>query len=130
MFHLRSRYAVICFKLAAWMLFIKWLMIPAAFISLIGAWIRIDKQLAWLALSLFAAAGLVGIMQWGLATLARCPLCLSLPIAPRICSKHRNAKRIMGSYRLRVACTVIFKRYFRCPYCGESTTVDTRANSS
>ena len=125
MYHLRSRYAVICFKLAAWILFINWLMIPAAFITLLGAWINIDKQLAWIAISLFGASALAGVIQWGLATLARCPLCLTLPIAHRICSKHRKAKRLLGSYRLRVACSVIFTRSFRCPYCGESTAVDT-----
>ena len=129
MYHLRSRYAVICCRLAAWLLFLKWLLIPSAFIALAGAWINIDKQLALLALCLFAAAGVVGVIQWGFAALVRCPLCLTLPIAHRICSKHRNAKRLLGSYRLRVACTVIFRKHFRCPYCGETSAVEIRANA-
>ena len=129
MYYLRSRHAVVCLKLAAWMLIVNWLLFPSAFIVLIAAWIRIDGQLALLSLCLFASAGLVTFIQWGFAGLVRCPLCLTTPIARRACSKHCKAKRLLGSYRLRVACAVIFRKDFRCPYCGETTTVNTRVDS-
>ena len=129
MYHLRSRHTAVCLKLAAWLLLINWLLLPAAFIVLILAWVRIDRQLALLSVCLIAAAGVVGVIQWGLSALVRCPLCLTTPIARRACSKHRKAKRLLGSYRLRVACAVIFRKYFRCPYCGKTTTVNTRVDS-
>ena len=129
MYHLRSQSAVTRFKLASWLLFFKWLLIPSAIAVLMYSVITIDRQLAHLAAGMFATALLVGVIQWAISTRAHCPLCLAPPIAHRCCSKHRKAKRLLGSYRLRVACTVIFRNYFRCPYCGEPTAIGTSADS-
>ena len=42
------------------------------------------------------------------------------------CSKHRDAKKLMGSHRLRVALAIVCKNQFRCPYGNESTTLELR----
>lgn len=55
------------------------------------------------------------------ALMCKCPLCRSGPMTPKRCAKHRQAGRLFGSYRLRVAATVLLLNRFRCPYCGEST---------
>lgn len=72
---------------------------------------------------LFAIAGFV--VCWLLyiytALMCKCPLCRSGPMTPNRCAKHRQAGKFLGSYRLRVATTVLLFNRFRCPYCGEST---------
>jgi hypothetical protein len=66
------------------------------------------------------------IIQWGMARRARCPLCMTPVMETKRCSKHRNAKPFLGSYRLRVALSIIFKGSFRCPFCHEPTAIQVR----
>lgn len=50
----------------------------------------------------------------------RCSLCMTPMWSGRKCQKHRNAKAVLGSYRLAVALSVLFKGHYCCPYCGET----------
>lgn len=67
----------------------------------------------------------VFVLTWLLymlaASLCKCPLCRSGPMSSKRCVRHRNARRLFGSYRMRVAAGVLFTNHFRCPYCGEPT---------
>ena len=105
-----------------------WLLIPCTVILLIYSLVIEDKELTLISLTLVGSSAVVAILQWCLATRARCPLCHARSIAQNGCSKHRTAKRAFGSYRLRVASSIIFRQSFRCPYCGESTAMQTRAS--
>ena len=60
------------------------------------------------------------------SSLSKCPLCRSGPMSSKGCAKHRNARKILGSYRLTVALSVLFLNRFRCPYCGESTRLQVK----
>jgi hypothetical protein len=42
------------------------------------------------------------------------------------CTKHRSAKTLLGSHRLRVAVSLLCTGRFRCPYCGEPTLLEVR----
>jgi hypothetical protein len=42
------------------------------------------------------------------------------------CAKHRKARRLLGSYPLRVAIAILFTAQFRRPYCNEPTAMDVR----
>ncbi len=64
--------------------------------------------------------------QWIAASQAGCPLCRTPVLAPMGCVKHRKARRLLGSYKLRVALGIMFKERFRCPYCNESTVMEVR----
>jgi len=64
------------------------------------------------------------IPQWTLGTHTHCPLCWTPVLAPKGCTKHRDARKLMGSHRLRVAVAVLFKNQFRCPYCNECTAME------
>lgn len=70
-------------------------------------------------------AGGVGVLCLLLVSLMgarlRCPLCTMPVFHNRRCSRHRNAKALFGSHRLKVAITILLKGRFRCPYCGEPT---------
>lgn len=52
---------------------------------------------------------------------ASCPLCRNQPLVAKGCQKHRKAHQLLGSYRLKVASSVLLHNSFRCPYCGESS---------
>lgn len=66
------------------------------------------------------------VVQWIAATGAGCPLCRTPVLAPKRCMKHRKARTLLGSHRLRVAAAILFKNSFRCPYCNEPTGMDLR----
>jgi hypothetical protein len=66
------------------------------------------------------------VAQWIAASHAGCPLCRTPVLAPMGCMKHRKARRLLGSYQLRVALTIMFRERFRCPYCNEPTAMDVR----
>lgn len=54
-----------------------------------------------------------------------CPLCMGRLWVRTGCRRHRKAHQALGvSYRLGIATAVVFRRAYRCPYCGEpfSTT--------
>lgn len=48
------------------------------------------------------------------------------PLHPKRCQKNRRARRLLGSYRLRVATGVLLRDRFLCPYCGEATKMAVR----
>lgn len=75
---------------------------------------------------LSAVTVVLGFVQWMLAGKTRCPLCLTPVLAHKTCAKNRNARRLLGSYRLRVALEICFRGNFTCQYCNESTSIEVR----
>lgn len=126
MHRLPSQYAVNRFRAAAWLLAIKWLLAAGALLVMGYALFVHDTGLVIVSLGVFMFCGVIAIMQWLIAARARCPLCLTQPVAVRGCATNRNAKRLFGSHRLRVAISIILHNYFRCPYCGEMTALKIR----
>lgn len=129
MHRLPSQHAVTRFKVASWLIVLLFVLLLATPGVLVHSLITADRNLASLALGLMIGTIAVGIIQWAVATRARCPLCHAKSIARNGCSKHRNARSLFGSYRLRVALSIIFQKKFRCPYCGESTAAEARTSS-
>ena len=129
MHRLRSRHSVVRFKAASWALVIKWSLLSTSLGILAYSLPSESKNLSYLSFCLVAGALFVAGLQWIIAVQARCPLCLTPPIAHSKCSKHRSAKSLFGSYCLPVACSVIFRSRFRCPYCGEWTEVRPRRDA-
>lgn len=58
----------------------------------------------------------------------RCPLCRVTCMAANRCGKHRKARPLFGSYRMRVAMGIVFSGDFRCPYCGEPVALQQRTS--
>jgi hypothetical protein len=129
MHRLPSRYAINRFKAAAWLLAIKWLLVATSMLVIVYAITVFDAGLALMGLGAFVFCGVIAIMQWLVASRARCPLCLTQPVTVRGCATNRNAKRLLGSFRLRVAVSIIVRNQFRCPYCGELTALEVRTGS-
>jgi len=126
MHRLRTRYAVNRFKVAAWLLAIKWPLVAVSVLVTAYAMSVFDTMLALMGLGVFMSCGMITIIQWLISARARCPLCLTQPVSVRACATNRNAKRLLGSHRLRVAVSIILHNHFRCPYCGETTILEVR----
>ena len=83
-------------------------------------------------LAIFAGVAIVfGISSMFFGSRARCQLCQTTLVLPHKCTKHQNARKLLGSYRLRMTASIIFSDRFKCPYCGEnfSTTVSEKPQS-
>ncbi|GAA5118350.1 hypothetical protein JIN84_16130 [Luteolibacter yonseiensis] len=126
MHRFQTKSAIIRLRFAAFFLGLLWILIPAAGGILVYSLVENDKTLTLVAMGVALAAICVMIIQWILAARTRCPLCLTPVLAVKRCSKHRNAKRLLGSYRLRAALMILFKGRFHCPYCNEPSVLEVR----
>jgi hypothetical protein len=107
--------------MAALLLCLKRLLIAVAALLFLASFWRNDRLLALYGLALLGVILLLALMHLMFASAAKCPLCLMPVLSRKGCVKHSSAKRFLGSYRLRVALTILLKGSFRCPYCNEPT---------
>jgi hypothetical protein len=126
MHRFQSKSTILRFKFTALLLCMKCLLAPITAGVLIYSILKHDMHLTWIAIGLGGLTILTVIVQWVLASRTRCPLCLTPVLATKGCSKNRNAKTFLGSYRLRVSLAVLIKGSFRCPYCNEPSAMEVR----
>lgn len=68
----------------------------------------------------FISAVIISLIFMIISFSWKCPLCVGAVWKMTPYHKNKNAKKALGiSYRLGVAFAVIFRRPYRCPYCGE-----------
>ncbi len=127
MHRLRSRSAVIRFRLAALLVCAKCILSPAAAGTLVYAVMFHDKQLMMIALAIIVLAVCAVFFQWIIGTRTNCPLCITPVLSTSHCTKNRHAKTLFGSHRLRVSLAILFTNSFRCPYCNEPTAIQVRS---
>lgn len=126
MHRLRSKSSIYRFRLAALLLCVKCVLVPASLAMLGYSLFTHSNQLALISMGLVLVAALLAILQWIAAARTGCPLCSTPVLAKKRCMKHRHARSFLGSYRLRVAISILFKNTFRCPYCHEPTVLEVR----
>lgn len=80
-----------------------------------------ERFFAFGALASFGFTVTLFILHRVYAAAAHCPLCRGPVLAGSGAQRHRNAKRTLGSHRLRVTRDIIFANSFICPYCNEPT---------
>ena len=95
----------------------------AALVLLFCAFVVTDKNLAFASVGFLGLTFLIASLQWWLSASTRCPLCLTPILSTTNCAKHRKAKKLLGSYRLRLAVDIVFNESFTCPYCHEPTAM-------
>lgn len=121
-----SRSLIRRYRIAA-ILFLGSYLLAVASFCLLGYSLLTDNRrwsMIGIGFILFCMALFVG--QWIAATGTGCPLCRTPVLAPKTCMKHRRARKLLGSYRLRVSLAILFKGQFRCPYCNESSQLTLR----
>ncbi|MCF7732188.1 MAG: hypothetical protein K9N23_10895 [Akkermansiaceae bacterium] len=126
MHRLPNNGSLLRFRFAAVLILLKWPLIPGSLGFLLYALVLERAGLIYSALGVSALTVLMFIIQWLVATKCRCPLCVGLPLCNTGAMRNRNARRLFGSYRLRVAQSIVMQGHFRCPYCGESTAMEVR----
>jgi hypothetical protein len=126
MHRFQSQSTITRFKFSALLICLKYLMVPGTGGLLVYSLAENDRQLTFIAIALGAGTLLMIGLQWVIAQRTRCPLCLTPVMANKGCSKHRNAKTVLGSHRLRVALAIIFRGSFVCPYCHEPSAMEVR----
>lgn len=124
----RPRHAQVIVKLqlAALLLCLSRLLIPAAVVMAIMSVLSGEAGHSKIALALGGSAMVLAVLQWIFASGGKCPLCTMPVLSKKGCSKHRNARCVAGSHRMPVAFGVLFKGHFRCPYCNEPTLLEVR----
>ena len=122
----RSTSASKRFKLAAVLLFANFLLVPVAVTLLIHSMIFHDLKVTMAGSGILVFSMVLIVTQWIAGSATVCPLCMTPVLAPKSCMKHRRARSVMGSHRLRVALAILFMDRFRCPYCNESTVMEVR----
>ena len=126
MHRLQNQSTVYRFRIAAFLLCCRCVLVPTSIGVLVYSMVNSDTELTFIGAGLAVVAILTCLLQWMISQRTRCPLCITPVLATRGCSKHRSARKFLGSYRLNVALTIIFKGTFRCPYCYEPTSVEAR----
>jgi hypothetical protein len=121
-----SKSVITRFRFAAFLLCCFFLMIPVVAGTLAYSIVMDDPELTKIGIALLALAALLAILQCLIGARTRCPLCMTPVLATRGCSKHRHARTLFGSHRLRVAVAILFRNGFKCPYCHESATMEVR----
>jgi Zn-dependent membrane protease YugP len=122
----RSESAIKRLRFAALLVCMKCLLAPAAVLILVYSVLIHDDSLTNLAIVLVGLTVLMTLLQWIVALRTQCPLCMTPVMASKGCSKHSQAKTILASHRLRVALFVLFRGWFRCPYCNEPSELRVR----
>jgi hypothetical protein len=127
---LSTRSAVLSYKLSAWGWILLLLLIPCAVVMGCYTMLIMESAAAGIAIKLIGLALLVFLVHWLFSLRARCPRCLTGSFSRKGCSRHGSAKSLLGSHRLHVAVSVVFRNHFQCPYCGEFTAMKSRAAGS
>jgi len=117
---------VMRYRLVAFMICLKWLLLIALIGILCYSFIIKDRELIIIGMKLAAVAGIVLLIRVLYAPSCQCPLCRVPLLSGQSCSKSTKAKTFLGSYRLRVALDILFLKRFRCPYCNEPTEMKSR----
>ena len=123
MHHIHSASHVRQFRFVAFLLIIICLLTPIAVGLLVQSLLFENFHLAMAGSVTVLLTCVLIIPLWTQGFHTNCPLCWTPVLASMGCSKHHDARRLMGSHRLRVATSILFKDQFRCPYCNESTAL-------
>ena len=123
MHHPRHAHTIRNLRIAAFLLCLKRLIIASALVFFLWSLVKSDLRLSLVGLALLGSTLLFTLIQWMFASAAKCPLCMMPVLSRKGCSRHRQAKSFLGSQRLRVALWILFRGWFRCPYCNEPTVL-------
>lgn len=126
MHRLPSSYTLRRFRVASLLVIVMFLMIPVVLGSVLCGVQLVENQWFIIAGIACGVGILCSIVNLILSGRVRCPLCIVPPLQNRKCSRHKSARKLLGSHSLRVAYSIMFTGMFKCPYCGEPTAMEVR----
>lgn len=123
MYHSHSNSEVRRLRIASLLLLVNRLLIIAAIGLLLVSLFGNDQHLRIIG-SIFLAISFILIIAQRIAALhVGCSLCRTPVLGPMSYMKHRKARRLLGSYQLRVALAILFTERFCCPCCNQHSSV-------
>jgi hypothetical protein len=126
MYHSHSNSDVRHLRIASLLLIVNRLLIVAAIGLLLVSMFGNDQHLRLFG-SAFLIISFILIIAQRIAVLhVGCSLCRTPVLGTMSYIKHRKARRLLGSYQLRVACAILFNDRFCCPCCNEHSSVETK----
>ncbi len=123
MYHSHSNSDVRRLRIASLLLLVNRLLIVASIGLLLVAMFGNDQHLTFIGSALLAISFILIIAQRIAALHVGCSFCRTPVLGPMSYIKHRKARRLLGSYQLRVACAILFNDRFCCPSCNEHSSV-------
>ncbi len=126
MHRLRSPGLLRGFRIASLLVFLKFVLLAVAIGIVIAAVIENDWRRVVLGFGVAASTVLLSLIRALFLAYIRCPLCMTPVFSPFGSVKHSKARKLLGSYRLRVALSILFRNWFTCPYCNEPTAMKLR----
>ncbi len=123
MYHSHSNSDVSRLRIASLLLLVNRLLIVAASGLLLVSLFRNDQHLRIIGSGFLVVSFILIIAQRIAALHVGCSLCRTPILAPMSYIKHRKARRLFGSYQLRVALAILFTERFCCPCCNQRSTV-------
>ena len=130
MHRLPSRKAIWRLRFAALLLWMAGLSFVATIVCFAWAIMERSREQVDIAISVLVGFVIIAVTQWLVALQTKCPLCLTPVLGNKSCAKNKKAKTFLGSYRLRVANSILMRNYFRCQYCSEPTELVVRPRHS
>ena len=129
MHRLPSAHIVTKFRIASLLVIVAFLSIPVILWKMLCGFYLGREWFVWAGVALVICLSCM-VTKFLIGSRLRCPLCMMPPLSNRGCARHRNANRLLGSYKLAVAASILFRNRFRCPYCGEPTAMQARNRGS
>ena len=126
MHRLRSTGLLRGFRIASLLVTLKFVLLGVAAGILVDAVMQTDWRRTLLGFGVAASTVLISLGRALTLAHVRCPLCMSTVFSPFGTVKHSKARSLLGSYRLRVALSILFRNNFTCPYCNEPTAMKLR----
>lgn len=124
MHQVRNEYRAKSLYRSSCLLILLWLLTPAIFGAAGYAYLEKNQ------ISLIILAGTVGLylLTYLSFTISssncQCQLCQAKTMRSLKCTRNKKAKKTLGSYRLNMALSIVFRGHFLCQYCGEPFTLE------
>ena len=122
----RIRSSVLLVLLASCLELAKCLLSVVALLTLVYGLLCHGIPLVRAGFAMLLACVALEVGRWWVGSSVCCPLCRVSILGNSKCSKHRHARTLLGSHRLRLAVSAVFTRRFVCPYCNERTDLKIR----
>lgn len=124
MHHTRRPGMAVAIRISSLFFLLNRLALLLFFISVGYAWYERSDLSYWILLGTFLASLLTWIIFALWSSRCLCQLCLAKILSRAKCSENHNAKKLFGSYRLRLALSALTLGRFRCYFCGEEFTLE------
>ena len=120
MHYVKSSARANAFRRASIILIFAALSIVIAVGAIVNTLIQKTEESLWLLGISIISALAFSILALIVSGTCRCQLCQASTMRSLKCTHHKNAQKLAGSYRLRIAVSVLAKGSYRCSYCGEA----------